>query len=164
MIRKLFLISGTPTGIAVLIIGCVLSMCEAGPLIGAEDADIALRREAPVYTGPFEVGDLEPLNLEDFEAFGTEPESPRDQYLEYQKMLEGGADVTLIPYRLRIVDRDLALSDFYGFNVPESLSQARYNGYLSMVPSTVNGNTVHYVFVYHRPLGLKGSGQDDRLL
>ncbi len=133
-----------------------MCICFAGPVTeAAEDsgANIALRSEAPIYAGPFEEGDLEPLSVEDFEEFGIEPQSPQDQYRQYRTMLERGVLGAQVPYRLRIVDRDLTLQDFVGIDVPEDVAEARYNGYLDMVPTTVDGRTVHYVYVYHRPLG-----------
>ena len=59
---------------------------------------------------------------------------------------------------MRIVDRDLALEDFLGFDVPEDLSEARYEKYLNMTPVTVDGRTIHYVYIYHSPLARAESG------
>ena len=150
-----------------VIVTTILIMA-SGPLIcradslpeSAKNADlgIALQSDAPIYSGPSQDGDLEALTLEDFEAFGVEPEDPQDQYRQYLKVLAEPPAGTLIPYKLRIVDRDLTLDDFSGFNVPEELAQARYDGYLSMGPVTDDGHTIHFVYVYHRPIGRVDSG------
>ena len=126
--------------------------CYAKSLPESTNPGITLRTDAPIYTGPVQEGDLEELTVEDYEEFGVEPEVPEDQYRQYLKVLEQPAPGIQVPYKMRIVDRDLAVEDFYGFNVPEELSEARYNEYLSMNPVTVDGRTIHYVFVYHRPL------------
>lgn len=112
---------------------------------------IALRDDAPLYAGPVQDGDLEKLTLEDFETFGAGPGTPEEQYGHYRKTLEVPAPGILVPYRMKIVDRDLAQDDFSGFNVTEELAEARYEGYLDMNPVTVDGRTIHYVFVYHKP-------------
>jgi hypothetical protein len=120
--------------------------------IFASDPGVTLTDNAPIYTGPVLEGDLEELTEADFEEFGIEPESPQDQYRQYRKLLEQAPPGLLVPYRMRIVDQDLALDDFIGLNVPEELAEARYDGYLSMIPATVDGRTIHYVYVYHAPL------------
>ncbi|MDD5226068.1 MAG: hypothetical protein PHV97_02655 [Candidatus Omnitrophica bacterium] len=122
------------------------------------DAGVALQNDAPIYSGPYETGDLEELTAEDFEAFGVEPEDPQDQYRQYRKMLEQPPAGILVPYKLRIVDRDLTLDDFFGFNVSTELSQARYDGYLTMNPATADGHTIRYVYVYHSPVERIDSG------
>ena len=124
----------------------------------SNEVDISLRREAPVYTGPSQEGDMEELTVEDFENFGLEDDaSPKDQYLLYRKSLALGVLGAPVPYRLRIVDRDLSLDDFLGDDVPEELAEARYAGYLTMTPATFDGRTIHCVYVYHRPLSPKVS-------
>lgn len=140
---------------AVIMTVAALLTCYADPETEnteSSGADIKLRSEAPVYTGPAQEGDLKELTVEDFEAFGDESESPKDQYRRYRNMLEEGVLGAPVLYRLRIIDRDLALDDFQGFGVSEELAQARYDGYLSMIPATADGRTIHYVYVYHRPL------------
>lgn len=124
----------------------------------AADPGVALREDAPVYAGPVQEGDLEELKVEDFENFGLEDDaSPKDQYLQYRKSLALGVLGATVPYRLKIVDRDLSLDDFLGDDVSEELAEARYNGYLTMIPATVDGRTIHFVYVYHRPLAPKVS-------
>lgn len=118
----------------------------------AEDQGLSLQDDAPIYTGPLEEGDLEELTLKDFGAFGVDPQGPEHQYRLYQAALEQPVLGALLPYKLRIVDRDLAMEDFLGVDVPEELAQARYDSYADMIPVTVNGRTTHYVYVYHRPL------------
>ena len=143
----------------IFVVAGIPGTCDADPGTESSEADgpdVALRREAPVYTGPYEEGDLVELSVEDFEEFGTEPESPQDQYRQYQKMLKEASPGILVPYRLRIVDRDLTREDFLGVDIPEDLSDARYSGYLDMIPDTANGRTVHYVYVYHRSLARIG--------
>lgn len=132
-----------------------LWVCYADP--STESAEntgpgIALRTAAPVYTGPIEEGDLEELTPEDFERFGSESANPVEQYQQYREMLGQPSPGMMVPYRMRIVDRDLTLEDFFGFNVPAEVSQARYDGYLDMNPETADGHTIHYVYVYHEPL------------
>ena len=116
---------------------------------------IALQDDAPIYMGPVQEGDLEELELDDFEAFGIGSVIPGEQYRQYQKVLAEPPPGIRVPYRMRVVDRDLTLNDFFGFNVPEELSEARYEGYLSMNPDTVDGRTIHYAYVYHSPLARK---------
>lgn len=137
-----------------LVLMVALGMLCAAGLRAAETEgdDFALRRDAPVYMGPYEEGDLEELTVADFGEFGTQPQAPQDQYRQYKKMLEHPSPGVQVPYRLKIVDRDLALEDFLGFGVPQDVAEVRYSGYLDMVPDTENGHTVHYVFVYRRPL------------
>ena len=118
----------------------------------AADPVITLREDAPVYTGPVQDENLEELTVEDFEEFGTEVDMPAEQYRQYKKGLEQPVPGSLVLYKMKIVDRDLTLNDFLGFNVPEKLSEARYDGYLNMNPVTVDGRTIHYVYVYHSPL------------
>ena len=118
----------------------------------AADPAIALRNDAPLYSGQAQEGDLEELTAEDYEEFGTESDTPAEQYRQYQKVLEQPAPGTLVLYKMRVVDHELTLDDFLGFGVPEELSEARYDGYLSMEPVTVDGRTIHYVYVYHCPL------------
>jgi len=113
---------------------------------------ITLRDDAPIYAGPVEDGDLEPLTQADFEAFGADPDSPEDQYLQYQKTLQRPAPGILVPYKMKIESSDLAVDDFFGFNVSEDLSRARYESFLNMTPVVIDGRTVQYVFVYHSPL------------
>ena len=112
----------------------------------------ALRSDAPIYTGPVEEGDLEELTVEDFELFGDESDMPVEQYRQYKKFLQQPSSGSRVLYKMRIVDRDLALEDFLGVDIPEKLSEARYDGYLNMNPVTVDGRTIHYVYVYHSPL------------
>lgn len=128
------------------------------PAAFAGDTDINLRNNAPIYTGPVQEGDLEELTVDDYEEFGIEPISPSDQYRQYRKTLEEPAPGSRVPYKLRIVDRDLALEDFLGFDVPEALSEARYTEYLGMTPVTADGRTIHYVYVYRSPLNRTESG------
>lgn len=116
----------------------------------AADQSVSLREDAPIYTGLVQEGDLEELTLEDFQAFGVEPQDPEDQYRQYRKVLDEATPETQVLYKMRIVDRDLAPDDFLGFNVSAELAQARYDAYLTMEPVTVDGRTVHYVYVYHR--------------
>ena len=123
----------------------------------ASGSGISLRDEAPIYTGPVQEGDLQELTTEDFEDFGIESERPEDQYRRYQKLLEQPESGILVPYKMKIVDQDLAQEDFVGFGVSEDLAETRYQGYLDMVPVTVDGQTIHFVYVYHRPLAKEGS-------
>jgi len=146
-------------GLLKRVVFLVMIMVESMPLgcyadSSAENVDpgIILRDDAPIYTGPLQEGDLRELTVKDYEEFGNEPESPQDQYRQYRKVLEQPAPGMLVPYKMRIVDRDLAADDFYGFGVSQELSEARYNAYLDMIPATVDGRTIHYVYVYHRPL------------
>ena len=118
----------------------------------AANPGIGLRDDAPIYTGPVQEGDLEELTADDYEKFGSDADSPEEQYRQYQKVMEHPVSESLVLYKMRVVDRDLALEDFLGFDVPEKLSEARYNEYLSMNPDTVDGRTIHYVYVYHSPL------------
>ena len=144
--------------LAILMAAGVPLTCYADPMTKSAGPGTALRRDAPVYTGPVEEGDLEELTAEDFEEFGTESDTPAEQYRQYQKVLEQPAPGTLVLYKMRVVDRELTLDDFLGFGVPEELSEARYDGYLSMEPVTVDGRTIHYVYVYHSPLARTESG------
>ena len=118
----------------------------------AADQSITLRNNAPVYMGPVQEGDLEALTMQDYEDYGLETERPEDQYSQYQKVLGQSASGTQVPYKLKIVDQDLAQEDFFGFGVSEDLAEARYAEYLNMIPATVDGHTIHHVYVYHRPL------------
>ena len=134
-------------------------MMASGQLVSyAEDpaaenaaSGILLQNEAPIYMGPVQEGDLEALTLDDFEAFGIGSVIPEEQYRQYKKVLALPPPGIRVPYRMMVVDRDLTLEDFFGFNVSEELSEARYEGYLSMNPSTVDGQTIHYAYVYHAP-------------
>ena len=96
-----------------LVLMVALGMLCAAGLRAAETEgdDFALRRDAPVYMGPYEEGDLEELTVADFGEFGTQPQAPQDQYRQYKKMLEHPSPGVQVPYRLKIVDRDLALED-----------------------------------------------------
>ena len=145
--------------IKVMIISMLLLVAKMLPACYAEsvtennkdaNSEITLRIYAPVYTGPVE-GNLEELTQNDFEKFGNESEMPNDQYRRYRKILEQHNSEVLIPYKMRIIDRDLTLNDFFGFGVSEDVSEARYEGYLDMNPVTVDGRTIHYVYVYHKP-------------
>lgn len=120
----------------------------------AEDlaAEIRLREDAPVYSGPVQEGDLEALALDDFEAFGDQAFIPEEQYRKYQKVLADPPAGIQVPYRMKVIDRDMTLEDFFGFNVSEELSNARYESYVSMNPETIGGRTIHYAYVYHSPL------------
>jgi len=121
-------------------------------IVCAAEPAISLRDHAPIYAGPFQEGDLEELTIEDFSAFGVDPADPEEQYRRYQEALKQPSAGMLVPYKLRIIDRDLAREDFLGFGVTEELAEARYEGYLEMVPDSIDGQTVHYVYVYHLPL------------
>ena len=121
----------------------------------SNEVDISLRREAPVYTGPSQEGDMEELTVEDFENFGLEDDAINTSYTGNR--WPWGVLGAPVPYRLRIVDRDLSLDDFLGDDVPEELAEARYAGYLTMTPATFDGRTIHCVYVYHRPLSPKVS-------
>jgi len=125
----------------------------------AENAssDIVLQNEAPIYMGPVQEGDLEALTLDDFEAFGIGSVIPEEQYRQYKKVLALPPPGICVPYRMKVIDRDLTLNDFFGFNVSEELSEARYEGYLSMNPDTVDGQTIHYAYVYHAPITRVGA-------
>ncbi len=46
----------------------------------SNEVDISLRREAPVYTGPSQEGDMEELTVEDFENFGLEDDAINTSY------------------------------------------------------------------------------------
>jgi hypothetical protein len=138
------------TALMVLLFGAL-----SGPAF-ATDADIYLRKDAPIYTGPVDEGDLEELTVDDFESFGIAPEVPWDQYRRYQKILAEPASGIQVPYRMRVVDRDLTQEDFLGFDVSEELAEARYNNYLDMIPVAVDGRTIHYVYVFHSPIGRSG--------
>jgi len=140
--------------LAVLVMVMVVFFAKTG---WAADQSIILRNDAPVYTGPVQEGDLEALTMQDYEDYGLETERPEDQYRQYQKALGQTAPGTQVPYKLRIIDQDLAQEDFFGFGVPEELAEARYAEYLNMIPATVDGHTIHYVYVYHRPLARTGS-------
>jgi hypothetical protein len=131
------------------------------PVVESADgasAGTILRDDAPIYSGPVEEGDLETLTAEDFAEFSADEFAlPEVQYRQYLKALENPAPGSLVLYKMRIVDRDLAPEDFFGFDVPEELAQARYEGYRGMNPVTADGHTIHYVYVYHRPVDLAGS-------
>ena len=146
------------TLLAILMAAGVPPICSADSVTKSADPGIALQNDAPVYTGPVQEGDLEELTMRDFQGFGIESERPEDQYRQYQKFLEQPVSGILVPYKMRIVDRDLALEDFLGFDVPEDLSEARYEKYLNMTPVTVDGRTIHYVYIYHSPLARAESG------
>ena len=118
----------------------------------AADPSVTLREDAPIYSGPVQEGDLEELTLEDFGAFGVNPEDPQEQYRQYREALKQATPDSQVLYKMRIVDRDLSLSDFFAFNASEKLSQARYDGYLTMNPVTVDGRTIRFVYVYHSPI------------
>jgi hypothetical protein len=113
---------------------------------------IALQDDAPIYMGPVQEGDLEDLALDDFEAFGMPSVIPEEQYRRYNEILDAPPPNVRVPYRMKVIDRDLTQEDFFGFNVTEELSAARYQAYVSMNPETVDGQTLHYVYVYHAPL------------
>jgi len=136
----------------------IFAGCALVPLAAfASGSGPFLRDEAPVYTGPVQEGDLQELTTEDFEDFGIESERPEDQYRRYQKVLALAAPGILVPYKMKIIDQDLALEDFIGFGVSQELAEARYQGYLDTVPATFDGRTIHFVYVYHRPLARAGS-------
>ena len=147
--------------LGILIVTGVSPACYADPVTkNKEDAGlgITLRSDAPIYTGPILEEDLEELTAEDFNEFGSESGIPVDQYRQYQKVLEHPSPGILIPYKMRIIDRDLTLDDFRGFDVSEELSQARYDGYLGMNSVAIDGRTIHYVYVYHSVLVRTESG------
>jgi len=62
-----------------------------------------------------------------------------------------------VPYRMKVIDRELTPNDFFGFSVSEELSNARYESYVSMNPETIGGRTIHYAYVYHPLLSLTGT-------
>jgi len=145
-----------------LMVGGLLTCC-ADPAAAENTApDITLQNDAPVYMGPVQEGDLEALTLDDFEAFGIESVIPGEQYRQYQKVLADPPPGIRIPYRMKVIDRELTLDDFFGFNVPEELSEARYEAYVSMNPVEMNGETIHYVYVYHSPLAGIGPSVENR--
>ena len=113
-----------------------------------------IRTDAPIYMGPVQnVGELQELTLEDFQRFGTKPSASFDLFQEYQEELRNpGPNSPMVIYKMRIVDRDLVLADFQGSNVLPELAQARYQEYLKVDPTPMDGRNVRYVFVYHTPL------------
>ena len=135
----------------------VVALMSVPMSVSAADPAISLRDDAPIYTGPVQEGDLEELTTGDFEAFGPEDILPAEQYRQYQKVLGQSAPGTLVPYKMRIVGREMTLDDFSGFNVTDRLAEARYEAYESIEPDTFEGETTHYVYVYHRILAREGS-------
>jgi hypothetical protein len=148
------------TFLAILIAAGFMLTCYADPATEGPVPDINLRDDAPIYKGPVEEADLEALTADDYESFGTNQEESWKPYDQYRKVLKDPPPGILLPYRMKIVDRDLTLDDFVGIDVPEDLATARYQSYCDMDPDTVDGRTIHYVFVYHRPLQRAGAEFD----
>lgn len=112
-----------------------------------------IRTDAPIYMGPVQEVELQELTFADFQGIASKPASAMDLYNEYLRELkQPRPNPTLVPYKMKITDRDLALADFQGVNVSPELAQARYEAYLRMNPIPVEGQNVRYVYVYHTPI------------
>jgi hypothetical protein len=133
----------------------IAAACITGAAFAAGPV-ISLRDDAPVYAGPVDEGALEELTAADFAAFGPEDAIASEQYRRYRKALEQAGPGTLFPYKMKITGRELTLDDFSGDGVPAQLAEARYDAYNDMEPVTFEGETTHFVYVYHRPLERPG--------
>jgi hypothetical protein len=99
--------------------------------------------------------ELQELTLQDFQKIAADPATAEQLYTEYQRVLkQPKPNPGLVPYKIKIKDRDLTLADFKGVNVPPELAQARYQEYLQSTPveSNADGQNVRYVYVYHTPI------------
>ena len=113
-----------------------------------------MRTGAPIYVGPVQQVELQELTLKDFEYLtGSKPIAAWKRYNEYKNELsQPRPNSNLVPYKMRITDRNLTLADFQGVHVPAELAQARHQEYLRINPITTEGRNARFVYVYHTPI------------
>jgi len=132
----------------------VSSPCYADTVTKTTTTVTTIRSDAPIYTGPVQEVELIELTLRDFKRLsGSKPIIARQYYNEYQRELkQPKPNATLVPYKMKIIDRDLVLADFQGVNVSPELAHRRHHEYLRTNPVQIDGQSVRYVYVYHTPV------------
>ena len=86
-----------------------------------------LRTNAPIYYGPVQDRELQELTLADFQWLATKPVTATQLFNDYQRELkQPRPNPTLVPYKLKITDHELTLTDFQGTDVSPELAQSRY--------------------------------------
>lgn len=141
--------------LAVFMLGVVSSACYAADMVTKTTTTVTTARtNAPIYTGPVQEIELLELTLADFEYLANNnPAEASTQYVEYQNQLKNPKpNPDLVLYKMKITDRDLTLANFQGVNVSPELAQARYQEYLRLNPTPVDGRSVRYAYVYHTPV------------
>ncbi|MFA5167085.1 MAG: hypothetical protein WC530_00985 [Candidatus Omnitrophota bacterium] len=140
--------------LATFTLGIVSLPCYADTVTKATTT-ITLRTNAPIYMGHVQETELQELTLQDFQQIAADPTSAERLYNEYQKELKQlKPNPNLVPYKIKIENRDLTLADFQGGIVSRELAQARYQEYLRSTPMEAgeDGQNVRYVYVYHTPI------------
>jgi hypothetical protein len=142
--------------LAAFTLGVVTLPCYADTVTKSTTTTVTtLRTNAPIYMGPVQEMELQELTLQDFQQIAADPAAAEQLYSDYQRVVkQPKPNQDLVPYKIKIKDRDLTLADFQGANVSEELAQARYQEYLRSTPieSNVDGQNVRYVYVYHAPI------------
>lgn len=128
--------------------------CYAKTVTNTSTTVITIRENAPIYMGPVQEVELLELTLADFEYLaGGNAATALTQYNYYQNELrQPRPNPNMVPYKMKITDRDLTLGDFQGVNVSPELAQARYQAYLQVTPIPTDGRNVRYVYTYHTPI------------
>ena len=141
--------------LAAFTLGVMSLPCYADTVTKTTTTVTTIRTNAPIYMGPVQEMELQELTLQDFQKIAADPATAEQLYNEYQTVLkQPKPNPDLIPYKIKIKNRDLILDDFQGVNVSPELAQARYQEYLRNTPieSNEDGHNVRYVYVYHTPI------------
>lgn len=140
--------------LAAFTLGVVSLPCYADTMTKTTTTTVTtIRTDAPIYMGPVQEVELQELTLSDFQQIATNPAAAGWLYSDYRRELrQPKPNSTLVPYKMKITDRDLTLADFQGVNVSLELAQARYQEYLRINPIPIDGGNVRYVYVYHTPI------------